>query len=127
MITLALAAERHYFPRHMKIHMFDVLIVLSLALLFGCKATLGTTAAPTSYPVTVGVATTNDAAAVAWEKVALAANAQLNPTPTTPLVSTIITALIAITAAAAGAYTHKSGVQSGTANAAATTAADKKV
>jgi hypothetical protein len=68
----------------------------------GCSALLEKTASPTSVPVQLGVATTNDVNLVAYEELIQQLNNQLNPTPSRELVDTILGALISLTSAVAG-------------------------
>ena len=88
----------------------------------GCTALLTKTAPSDSLPVTIGAATTNDVNAIAYEKMALALNAQYNTTSSEPLIAGLGGVLLTLTSAFAGWYArHHTAQQQIAATLAATT------
>lgn len=83
---------------------FGLAIGFVAMIAIGCSALLTKTTPSDSLPVTIGAATTNDCAAVAYEKLALALNAQYNITSTEPLVAGLGGVLVTLTSAFAGWY-----------------------
>jgi hypothetical protein len=84
--------------------LFGLAIGFVAVLAIGCTALLTKTAPSDSLPVTIGAATTNDCPAVAYEKLALALNAQYNTSSTEPLVAGLGGVLVTLTSAFAGWY-----------------------
>ena len=83
---------------------FGLILGFVAMLAIGCTALLTKTAPSDSLPVTIGAATTNDVNAVAYEKLALALNAQYNTSSTEPLVAGLGGVLVTLTSAFAGWY-----------------------
>ena len=89
--------------------LFVAALTLSTLAGAGCGSMLGTNAAPTSLPVQLQTASTNDPNAVAWLRLIKAANENLNPTPTKEPVDALMGGAIALVASLAGWYSrHKS-------------------
>lgn len=84
--------------------LFGLAIGFVAMIAIGCTALLTKTAPSDSLPVTIGAATTNDVNAVAYEKLALALNAQYNTSSTEPLVAGLGGVLVTLTSAFAGWY-----------------------
>jgi hypothetical protein len=83
---------------------FGLIIGFIVIITIGCSALLTKKAPSDSLPVTIGAATTNDVTAVAYEKLALALNAQYNTSSTEPLVAGLGGVLVTLTSAFAGWY-----------------------
>ena len=83
---------------------FGLILGFVAMIAIGCSALLTKTTPSDSLPVTIGAATTNDCPAVAYEKLALALNAQYNTSSTEPLVAGLGGVLVTLTSAFAGWY-----------------------
>jgi hypothetical protein len=83
---------------------FGLILVFLAMIAIGCSALLTKTTPSDSLPVQIGAATTNDCPAVAYEKLALALNAQYNTGATEPLFASAGAVLLTLTSAFAGWY-----------------------
>lgn len=86
--------------------------IVGACLLVGCASAFRTHAATDDFPVQWGAATTNDTQAVAWLLAARALNRAANPTPTAPVVDTILGAGVLL-AGAVGGYLTRHHAQKG--------------
>jgi hypothetical protein len=83
---------------------FGLIIGFVAIIAVGCTALLTKPTPSDSLPVTIGAATTHDCPAVAYEKLALALNAQYNTSSTEPLFAGLGGVLVTLTSAFAGWY-----------------------
>lgn len=82
-----------------------VIVMIAAGLIgAGCASLLKTSTSADSYPVSSGVATTNQSPLTAWLEVAQATNKAVNVTPSQLPIETILGAFIGLSAAASGWY-----------------------
>jgi len=92
-----------------------VLVVAAVITLFGagCGSLLGEYETPTSYPVRMGVAETNQCVLTAWLEAAQQVNKAVNVTPSSSAIDVVMGALVALSTGAAGWYARHKGIGSG--------------
>jgi hypothetical protein len=106
---------------------FTLILIAAAVFGAGCGTMLAKTATSGTLPVLSGAATTNDVNAIAYEKYALALNAQYNTSSSEPMIAAIGGAILALTSAASGWYSrHVVAKASTAATLAATNAAAGK-
>src|SRR5205085_7126596 len=85
-------------------------LLFAAAVWTGCSAAFRPTQSPSSFPVTSGVSTTNEAPITGWLEVVKAANQQYNSTVTRGPTDAALYGLVSLSSAVVGWLArHKSG------------------